>query len=364
MTVESPPIIVKKIKKGGHGHHGGAWKVAFADFVTAMMAFFMLLWLLGSTTPEQKAGIADYMNDPAASEGPGGAGANPTLEGGAGILDGKGAAPFQQFEAGESDAPATSAEVTGNDARTTEETAKKTADTAQMKIEQAEKAAKEAENKRLESLLQELKAAVEAQALKPFKDQLLLDITSEGLRIQIVDKENRPMFAQGSPVLESYTRDILHEIVKVIKAVPNRISIAGHTDQTPFASGNGYSNWELSADRANAARRELVGAGLVEEKIARVVGLSSAVLFDKQNAFSPVNRRISIIIMTKAAETAVTNGEGSTSAEELPPTPANLAAPAAKAGLDAAPETNAPETNAPETNAPETATPGTTGPAG
>jgi chemotaxis protein MotB len=146
--------------------------------------------------------------------------------------------------------------------------------------------------------------------LKPFKDQLLLDLTSEGLRIQIVDKENRPMFAIGSPVLQDYTKGILREVVKVINEVPNRISISGHTDKTPYSSKNGYSNWELSADRANAARRELVVGGLAEEKIGRVVGLSSSVLFDKENPFNPINRRISIIVMNKATEESLTHGEG------------------------------------------------------
>ncbi|HMM77485.1 MAG TPA: flagellar motor protein MotB [Gammaproteobacteria bacterium] len=317
MAVEAPPIIIKKIKKGGHGHHGGAWKVAFADFVTAMMAFFMLMWLLGSTTPEQRAAIAQYMNDPLASNGPGGAGKSPVLDGGDGILDGAGPSAFpneipgeQDFEQPGSGAPAK---------------------------EKAEEIAAAAERERMESLLEELKKAIEAgQALKPFKDQLLLDITNEGLRIQIVDKENRPMFAVGSPVLQDYTRVILRELVKVINQVPNRISISGHTDRTPYASSNGYSNWELSADRANAARRELIAGGMPEEKIGRVVGLSSSVLFDTANPFSPINRRISIIVMNKAAEEAVSEGEGKSGEQEAPamPVDASLPPPADRAVLD------------------------------
>ncbi len=321
MAVESPPIIIKKIKKGGHGHHGGAWKVAFADFVTAMMAFFMLMWLLGSTSQEQKSAIADYINDPTASNGPGGAGKNPIFDGGSGINEGKGPTPTPRNDLGEADMPSAESEPMSD---------------YHPAMDDAEQMALEAEKRRLESMLEELKAAVEAQALKPFKDQLLLDITSEGLRIQIVDKENRPMFAQGSPVLESYTRDILHAIVAVIKSQPNHISISGHTDKTPYSTHNGYSNWELSADRANAARRELVVGGLEEDKIARVVGLSSSVLFDKQNPFSPINRRISIIVMTKAAEQTVSSGEGASQidapAGEIPD--AGLPPPADKASLD------------------------------
>lgn len=314
MAVESPPIIIKKIRKGGHGHHGGAWKVAFADFVTAMMAFFMLMWLLGSTTPEQKAAIANYMNNPLAEAGPGGAGANIVLDGGDGILDGHGPSPFPQ-------APPATVEMPNY---------------GMPSPETAAEIAAQAEAERMEELREELRAVVEAsESLKPFKDQLLLDITSEGLRIQIVDKENRAMFAQGSPVLENYMREILRAVSKVINQVPNRISISGHTDQTPYASSNGYSNWELSADRANAARRELVAGGIAEEKIGRVVGLASSVLFDKANPYGPINRRISIIVMNKAAEDAVTEGEGRAALEEQredataspPDTPTEPAAP-------------------------------------
>ena len=315
MPVESPPIIVKKIKKGGHGHHGGAWKVAYADFVTAMMAFFMLLWLLGSTTESQKQAIQNYMNDPLASTGPGGAGANPVLEGGDGILDGDGPSPFPMSTPGESEE-----ELEGIGAPSEED---------------IEKLAAQAERERMESLLEDLKQAIDAgQALKPFKDQLLLDITNEGLRIQIVDRENRAMFASGSPVLEPYAREILREIVKVINQVPNRISISGHTDRTPYASANGYSNWELSADRANAARRELLAGGMPEDKIGRVVGLSSSVLFDQHNPFSPINRRISIIVMNKAAEDAVTAGEGRVAEDEAPAEDEELPPPADRAALD------------------------------
>ncbi len=343
MAVESPPIIIKKIKKGGHGHHGGAWKVAFADFVTAMMAFFMLMWLLGSTTKEQQQAISHYMNDPLATNTAGGGGGkNPILDGSDGILDGKGPSPSSQAPPSDLDVPPTVGEGPASE-------------------QEAERIAEEAEQRKLESLLQDMEAALSVEALAPFKDQILLDITSEGLRIQIVDKENRPMFASGSPVLEHYTRDILREIVKVIKEVPNHISISGHTDRTPFASGNGYSNWELSADRANAARRELVAGGLSEDQLGRVVGLSSSVLFDKQNPFSPINRRISIIVMNKAAEQAVSDGEGAAvkdkEAEDAPVQP-DLPPPADKAGLDdsAAPDA-APATSVPAAPAPPEAAP-------
>ena len=288
------PIVIKKINKGGHGHHGGSWKVAYADFVTAMMAFFLLMWILGSTTDGQKQGISDWFKNPSGVQGPGGASTSMIKLGGALEIPrgDKSQKPLKQQES-----------------RSTEETTSQQA--------RVEEIVKEAEKHRLDALLQVLKEAIEkSQALKPFKDQLLLDITSEGLRIQIVDKENRPMFGLASAKLKPYMRGILREITKIIRKVPNRISISGHTDVTTFVKGYyreyeetqervRYTNWELSADRANAARREMMKHGLSQEKIGRVIGLASSVLFDKKNPKNPVNRRISIIVMNKATEESI-----------------------------------------------------------
>jgi chemotaxis protein MotB len=169
--------------------------------------------------------------------------------------------------------------------------------------DQALKIAREVERKQLESLLQELREAIDKSvAMEPFKDQLLLDITPEGLRIQIVDKQNRPMFDLGKSVLKDYTSQILREVAKYLNSVPNRISVSGHTDSNAYGATRNYTNWELSADRANAARRALLEGGLDQAKFARVVGLASSVLFDRQNPYNPINRRISIIVMTKSAE--------------------------------------------------------------
>jgi len=279
-TMENQTIIVKKIKKGGHGHHGGAWKVAFADFAVAMMAFFLLLWLIASTTKEEQAGLSEYFSPPTQGLADG-AGSS------ADLIDMGGGQKISQ----------------GDDSK--ENAMKPRAPTAE-EIQQAASAEKE----RLESLMEELKKAIEAsQALKPFKDQLLLDITSEGLRIQIVDKENRPMFDSGSAELKGYTKTILHELAKTINTVPNRISLTGHTDAARFVGRKDYSNWELSADRANASRRELIIGGLAKEKIVKVVGLASMVLFNKAEPRHPINRRIAIIVMNKAAEEALF-GEG------------------------------------------------------
>jgi chemotaxis protein MotB len=270
------PIVIKRIKKGGGGHHGGAWKIAYADFVTAMMAFFLLMWLLGSTTKANLQGIADYFNTPlkiALSGGEGAGDATSIIKGGGTDLTRR----TGQIKEGEID-PAL----------------------ARKTLEKHEAEALQAMKRKLEQL-------IETNAkLKQFKKQLKLDITSEGLRIQIVDDRNRPMFDSGAAVMKDYTRDILRAIGKTLNELPNKISLSGHTDAVQYASGErGYSNWELSADRANASRRELVAGGLEEGKILRVVGLGSAVPFDKDNPNSPVNRRISIIVMNKKAEEAI-----------------------------------------------------------
>jgi len=152
--------------------------------------------------------------------------------------------------------------------------------------------------------------------LQKFKDQILIDLTSEGLRVQIVDEKNRPMFQSGSAELEPYTKDILREIGSMLNEMPNKISLSGHTDAQPYVTADGrYSNWELSADRANASRRELIKGGIAADKIVRVVGLSSAVLFDKAQPLNPINRRISIIVMNEQTEKAASMDGGVVSGE-------------------------------------------------
>jgi chemotaxis protein MotB len=280
------PIIVVKRKKGGGGHHGGAWKVAYADFVTAMMAFFMVMWLVASVSKEQRAAMFEYFKNPSMEQGH-------SVKAAPGQAGPGGASTSVINLGGGLDAPKSA------DAKENDGLGKPTS------AEEAKKLAEAQEKKQLESLMEELREAIDkSQALEPFKDQLLLDITPEGLRIQIVDKLNRPMFDSGSSALKDYTTKILVELAKYLNTVPNRISLSGHTDDKPFAGGNGYTNWELSADRANAARRALLNGGLAEHKIARVVGLASSVLFVKTEPLNPINRRISIIVMTKHAEEA------------------------------------------------------------
>jgi chemotaxis protein MotB len=277
------PIIVKKIKKGGHGAHGGAWKIAYADFVTAMMAFFLLMWLLGSTTEGDKKGIADYFGSPLkiAMQGGSGAGdASSVIKGGGEDLTRSGG----QVKHGDVEAPP------------------RTLNLAALKAEQRRAEA---------SRLQELKGTIEeklgaSEKLKAMSSQLRLDMTRDGLRIQIVDDKNRPMFDSGSAVVKPYMRDLLQAIGEVLAEVPNLLTLEGHTDAQPFPGGDrGYSNWELSADRANASRRELMLGGLAENRMLRVQGLAFSQPFNKEDPTHPSNRRISIIVMNREAEDRV-----------------------------------------------------------
>jgi chemotaxis protein MotB len=296
---ERPIVIVKRYKRTGGGHHGGAWKVAYADFVTALMAFFLVMWLVTAVSKEQRAAIFDYFKNPSMEPGksvkpaPGMAGpggASTSLINLHGALDERRMpAPVRAH----AQQPVTAAQALRPE--------QERAAAAQLAHERESVSA--AERRQLDSLMDDLKNAVEnSQALAPFKDQLLLDITPEGLRIQIVDQQNRPMFDSGSAHLKPYTEAILAELARYLNTVPNRLSLTGHTDGAPYAGASGRTNWDLSSDRANAARRALEAAGLSTDKTARVVGLSSSVLFDRSDARNPVNRRISIIVMTRQAE--------------------------------------------------------------
>jgi chemotaxis protein MotB len=277
-------IVIKKIKKGGHGHHGGAWKIAYADFVTAMMAFFLLMWLLGSTSEGDKKGIADYFASPLKiallSAGSGAGDSSHVIRGGGEDLS----RTVGQVKRGDVDA------------------AKSTINLQALKEQQAR-----AERVRLE----ELKAKVEEKLasnpkLAEMTKQILLDMTADGLRIQIVDENQRPMFASGSAEVQPYMRDLLRAVGEVLSEVPNRLTLEGHTDALPFAGGaRGFGNWELSADRANASRRELVTGGLPADQVLRVQGLAASTPFDPADPTAPANRRISIIVMNRDAEERV-----------------------------------------------------------
>jgi len=307
------PIIVKRVNKGGGGHHGGAWKIAYADFVTAMMAFFLLMWLMGSTAKGDLAGIAEYFKTPLKVAMSGGSGAGDSSS----IVQGGGKDLTRKD---------------GQVKKADDPEVKKTYNLQAAHLRDAQKELERQEISRLRVLKTRIEEAIEARpTLKQFKNQLLIDITSEGLRIQIVDEQNRPMFALAKAELQPYTREILLEIARALNDVPNRISLSGHTDATPYASGEkGYSNWELSADRANASRRALIAGGMDETKVLRVVGLSSAVLFDKQDAFNPINRRISIIVMNKKTEESASKDGGTVEVSTEAQTRQELVGAAAK----------------------------------
>lgn len=271
--LEKRPLVIKRIVKGDGGHHGGAWKVAYADFVTAMMAFFLLMWLMGTTTKEQKAAVSDYFNNPSSEMG-----ASPTPKPNGG--EGPGGASTSPIDLGG-----------GLDQPT-------------PPPPEATPSAATEEQQRLQGLADTLQQALENDAtLAPFKERLLIELTSEGLRLQILDQEHHPMFAVGSARLLPGNERILHAITQVITQVPNRISITGHTDARLYANTH-YSNWELSSERANAARRELIRQGLAEEKIAGVVGLASSVPFDPKDTLAPINRRISIMVLKQQVDEA------------------------------------------------------------
>ncbi len=300
------PIVIKKIVKAG-GHHGGAWKVAYADFVTAMMAFFLLLWLLGISDEAMRGGISEMFRNPSPLIGPGGSSTSMIKLGGT-----------KEIPRGDGEKIMKQSEV-----ENIADTSAKTKD--EIDRDEKDKADKAKEKIVLDQLLIKLKETIEkSEMLKDFKDQLLLEVMPEGLRIQIIDKEKRPMFSSGSEKLKPYTRVILQELAKAIaENAPNKISITGHTDVSVFGKGiieyetvdgevlrKQYSNWELSGDRANAARRELIKGGMPEKQIGRVVGLASTVLFDKKNPYNPINRRISIIVLNKSTLESIAVNEG------------------------------------------------------
>jgi len=279
------PIIIKRVNKSGGGAHGGAWKIAYADFVTAMMAFFLLMWLMGSTTKGDLQGIAEYFKTPL----------KVALSGGSGSGDSS-----SVVKGGGKDLTRQEGQVKKGD----DLTIKKTYNLQAAHLKDVRADLERLEMERLRGLKRKIEAAIDARpALRQYREQLLIDITTEGLRIQIVDQQNRPMFALAKAELQPYTKEILLEIGKALNDVPNKISLSGHTDATPYANGDkGYSNWELSADRANASRRVLIAGGMDESKVLRVVGLASAVPIDAENPFNPMNRRISIIVMNKKTE--------------------------------------------------------------
>ena len=292
MSDDVRPIVIKRIKKVAGGHHGGAWKIAYADFVTAMMAFFLLMWLLGSTAAGDLKGIAEYFTNPV----------KVSMMGGTGMGD-----ATSILKGGGKDLTSSSGQVKRGEveAKTKGVTLREAKAELRKEFERKEKA-------KLNELKKDIEKLIENNSiLRQFKNQLLIDVTSEGLRIQIIDEKNRPMFDTSSAELKPYSKVILREIGKALNAVPNKVSFSGHTDAAQFSGGEkGFSNWELSANRANASRREMIAGGMDENKVLRVVGLSSTMLFDKNDPLSSSNRRINIVVLNKRTEDAMLQEDG------------------------------------------------------
>jgi chemotaxis protein MotB len=328
------PIVVKRIKKGGGAHHGGAWKIAYADFVTVMMAFFLLMWLMGSTSQGDLKGLSDHFASPMKLSLMGGAGtgdATSILQGGGEDITRSAGHPRRGV-------------VIDNRVISHETSRQFDSISASEEMEQIEERAK------LLDLKGKVEALIEANPdFQQLRDQLLIDITTEGLRIQIVDEKNRPMFDLASDRVRPYTRALMRELGRILNDVPNRISLSGHTDSLPFAGGDrGFSNWELSANRANASRRELGIGGLEQDKVIRVVGLSDMVHLNQDDPTDPINRRISIIVLNKRTEKAIRDSGSRTpvvsvDVDEAAPESQRLANPAVgNPVLDPPPNTGAP----------------------
>ncbi len=267
-------IVVKRIKKGGHGAHGAAWKIAYADFVTAMMAFFLLMWLLGSTTKGDLKGIQDYFRSPlqiSLSGGPGTGSSTTIMTGGGSDLT----------------------KEVGQVRRVAADAVKRQRD--QMMA---------AERAKMREFKRHLEQAILANNdLAKFQSQIRIEITPDGLRIQIVDNDKRPMFATGSAHIKSYMQEILQDFGPVLNDFGRKIIITGHTDSSQYLNGDrAYSNWELSSDRANASRRELIAGGMNSDLVMRVVGMADSAPLVAGDPMNPLNRRISILILNKMAE--------------------------------------------------------------
>jgi chemotaxis protein MotB len=257
------PIVIKR-KKVVQAHHGGTWKIALADFMTALMALFLVLWLIGNASEAELEGIAEYFNTPLRAAITGGE----RNTGAPSIIPGGGADPAHQQ---------------GERLRLDRRQETRPADT----------------RRNFHELQRRIEAAIIADPeLRQLLDQVRFDITPEGLRVQFLDSDRRPMFELGSAQVEVYMGKLLRTIAPMLNELPHKISISGHTDSLAFAGGDtGYSNWELSADRANASRRELIAGGLKPERLLRVTGMADRVPLPGKAASDPINRRIALMVL-------------------------------------------------------------------
>ena len=322
---DNQTIIVKKIINAG-GHHGGAWKVAYADFVTAMMAFFLLLWLLNVSSDEQLNAISNYFDPshPVISSSTSGAG---------GVMGGLSMAPQGAMTTNKQ--TLTKKDPTGKASSKKEHTS-----ASPTNLEKAKEILRKQEESRMKNTADELRKEIESDPdLKDLAKNLIIDMTSEGLRIQIVDQDGKPLFASGSARMFERTQKLLTKVSSIIQRVDNELSIRGHTDGVPYGKGSNYTNWELSADRANSSRRVLEETGIPAQRLSDVVGKADTQHLLPDTPADPQNRRISIILLKeeltngadfdqKAKEIAKTlpaeeegNSEGSETASPIPQVP-------------------------------------------
>jgi chemotaxis protein MotB len=296
-----PIIIIKKVKKIAGGHHGGAWKVAYADFVTAMMAFFLLLWLLNVVTAQALQTISNYF-DPTPRK------ISDTMSGAGGLMGGTTVSPVGAMSS--TVQPLTQPAPTGGAGQSHKPTAERAPEMMNQNVaKRLETELKEQEKANFQKAKGELEKEMQQNPeLKDLSKNLMVDITPEGLRIQLVDQDNKPMFPLGSAEMYGYTKKIVQTVAKVVNGMPNDISIRGHTDSAQYAAGAHYTNWELSADRANASRRELLTDGVEDKRLVNVMGKADREPLNASDAADPRNRRISIVLMNETLQHAAARG--------------------------------------------------------
>ena len=356
---DKAPIVIKRVKKGGHGFHGGVWKIAYADFVTAMMAFFLLMWVLGSTTRGDLAGISAYFQNPLRVAVDGGAGSGDATRlikgGGESMMHAQGQEAKADSDSTQRSKSTTAAQEPDDEARKFQFDSKSknpgstqgvpdgvgmekggaqgsssgaaggaqgaaqgaaggaqgAAGGAQGAAQGAAAAAAKENAQAQQQVKAEIERAVKSDGeLSKIKNQLMMDITSDGLRLQIVDEKNRPMFASGGTVLAEHNQRLMRIIGKVVGETNFAIKVEGHTDSKGTGSDSGRGNWELSTERANAARREMVSGGLRADQVAQVVGYADKLRVNKEDPNDPINRRISITVLANTAAGPKTKAPG------------------------------------------------------
>ena len=267
------PIVIRR-KKVVHAHHGGAWKIALADFMTALMAFFLVLWLLSVSSEETRKGVAEYFSTPLVTAITGG-----DRSGSTSAIPGGGTDPTHS-------------------------------DGERARIDSLQRTRPSMQERNFFRDLQErIERAIERDPeLRQLRNQMRFDLTREGLRIQLLDTDQRPMFELGSDQVAPYMRSLLRTIAPLLNELPNELSISGHTDSVPYAGGyRGYSNWELSNDRANASRRELIAGGFDPGQLLRVSGFADRVLLPETEPTDPINRRIELVVLFPEIADAIRN---------------------------------------------------------